>query len=57
MKRTLHAAAVARWDVVSPEIHRITLPNGFNVGLQIEPASAAKNAETAKKPKCNHSNS
>jgi len=39
---------LARWDGASPEIHRITLPNGFNVGLKIEPASAAKNAETAK---------
>jgi hypothetical protein len=42
---------LARWDVVSDEIHPITLPNGFQLGLQIEPASAEKNSEFAKKMK------
>ncbi|MRW89315.1 hypothetical protein GJ699_04900 [Duganella sp. FT80W] len=40
---------VGRWDVVSPEIHRLTLPNGFALGLQIEPASPEKSKEIAKK--------
>lgn len=29
---------LARWDVVSGEMREFTLPNGFRLGLQIEPA-------------------
>jgi hypothetical protein len=40
---------VAHYDVVSPKIYRLTLPNGFALGLQIEPASAEQNQEIVKK--------
>lgn len=38
-----------QWDVVAGEIRRITLPNGFQLGLQIAPASEEKNREFAEK--------
>lgn len=40
---------LAKWDVTSPEIRRLNLPNGFALGLKIEPASPEKNQEVAKK--------
>jgi len=40
---------VARYEVVPSEIHRLTLPNGFALGLKIEPASPEKNREIEKK--------
>jgi len=40
---------VAHYDVISPKIYRLTLPNGFALGLQIEPASPEKNQEIVQK--------
>ncbi|MFS2005054.1 hypothetical protein ACEN9F_15640 [Duganella sp. CT11-25] len=40
---------IAHYEVVPSEIHRFTLPNGFTLGLKIEPASPEKNQEIAKK--------
>lgn len=40
---------VAHYEVVPSEIHRLTLPNGFNLGLKIEPASPEKMQEIATK--------
>ncbi|MYM81552.1 hypothetical protein GTP44_06230 [Duganella sp. FT50W] len=39
---------VAHYDVLSPEIRRLTLPNGFSLGLKIEPASPEKLQQIAK---------
>ena len=34
-----------QWDVVPGEIRPITLPNGFKLGLQFDPASEEKNRD------------
>lgn len=36
---------LAKWDVVPGEIRPITLPNGFKLGLQFDPASEEKNRD------------
>jgi len=40
---------VANYEVVPSEIHRLTLPNGFALGLKSEPASPEKTQEIARK--------
>jgi len=40
---------VAHYEVVPSDIHRLALPNGFPLGLKIEPASPEKTQEIAKK--------
>lgn len=45
------SSELARWDVVSDEIRPVGLPNGFQLGVKIEPASAEKNREFAEKMK------
>lgn len=40
---------VAHYEVVPSEIHRLALPNGFPLGLKIEPASTEKTQEIARK--------
>lgn len=39
---------IEEWEVSSSEIHRTKMTNGFQLGLQIEPATAAKYAELLK---------
>lgn len=36
---------IDRWDIQSSGIHRVRLPHGFDLGLQIEPATAEKYRE------------
>ena len=36
---------IDRWDVTSNAIHRVRLPQGFELGLQIEPATPEKYRE------------
>jgi len=40
---------LAHYEVAPSEIHRLALPNGFPLGLKIEPASPEKTREIAKK--------
>ena len=40
---------VAHYEVLPSEIHRLALSNGFTLGLKIEPASAEKTQEIARK--------
>lgn len=37
--------SIEHWAVESSEIHRVELPNGFELGLKIEPAPAEMHAE------------
>jgi hypothetical protein len=39
------AKELGHWTVDSSEIHRVQVPNGFEVGIQIEPATAEKYQE------------
>ena len=39
---------IDRWEVNASEIHRVKLANGFQLGLQIEPAAAEKYADLLK---------
>jgi hypothetical protein len=54
-KQTVHLSwggeRLKSWAVLSPEIERVELPNGFNLGVKIEPASAEKYAELQAKTK------
>ncbi len=42
---------IDRWDIASSETHRVRLPQGFELGLQIEPATAEKYREILAKTK------
>ena len=42
---------IDRWDVTSSETHRVRLPQGFELGLQIAPATAEKYRELLAKTK------
>src|SRR5689334_8967222 len=33
---------VDRWDIEARDVHRVRLPQGFELGLRIEPATAEK---------------
>lgn len=44
-----NGANLKRWDVSSPEIERVELGNGFQLGVRIEPATAEKYAEWRRK--------
>lgn len=38
-----------RWEPIAGQIHRVVLPAGFELGLQIEPATAEKYRELLKR--------
>jgi hypothetical protein len=42
---------IDRWDITSSEVHRVRLPQGFELGLQIEPATADKYRDLLAKTK------
>lgn len=46
---TVEDRQVDRWEVTSSEIHRVRLPQGFELGLRIEPATPAKYRELLEK--------
>ena len=42
---------IDRWDVTSSDVHSVRLPQGFELGLQIEPATPEKYRELLAKTK------
>ena len=42
---------IDRWEITSSAVHRVRLPQGFELGLQIEPATAEKYRELFEKTK------
>jgi hypothetical protein len=42
---------IDRWDIASSEVHRVRLPQGFELGLQIEPATPERYRELLAKTK------
>ena len=42
---------IDRWEITSGAVHRVRLPQGFELGLQIEPATAEKYRELFEKTK------